>query len=100
MATLEKKTMKAVILKEPFKVVVEEVPVPTIEREDEAIIEVYQSGLCGTFPNGQADGKAQTFTGTVDTSLSRTTLSLGMRRSAGLRRLERKSKSSNRETWW
>jgi len=40
-------TMKAVVLKGPFDVVIEERPVPRIKAPTDAVIKVLQSGLCG-----------------------------------------------------
>lgn len=42
-------TMRAVVLKNPFEVIVEDRPTPKIEGDTEAVIKVYQSGLCGMF---------------------------------------------------
>jgi len=41
-------TMKAVIVKEPFVVKVEEIPTPKIEKPNDAIIKTDIAGLCGT----------------------------------------------------
>jgi threonine dehydrogenase-like Zn-dependent dehydrogenase len=40
-------TMRAVVLKEPYKLVVEDVPVPTIVDETDLIMKVHMAGLCG-----------------------------------------------------
>lgn len=41
------KTMKAVVIKEPYKIVVEDVPAPKIEQPNDVIIKVKYAGLCG-----------------------------------------------------
>lgn len=40
-------TMKAVILKESYRVAVEEVPVPTIKEDGDVLVKVHLAGLCG-----------------------------------------------------
>lgn len=40
-------TVKAVVLKGPFEVALEDVPYPAIREQTDAIIEVLYSGLCG-----------------------------------------------------
>jgi threonine dehydrogenase-like Zn-dependent dehydrogenase len=40
-------SMKAVIVKEPFNVKVEEIPTPKIEKANDAIIKTSIAGLCG-----------------------------------------------------
>ncbi len=39
--------MKAVILKEPYKIAVEEVAVPKLQTDRDVILKVHQAGLCG-----------------------------------------------------
>ena len=39
--------MKAVVLKAPYQVKVEQVPYPTIQEAGDVIIKVSQAGLCG-----------------------------------------------------
>lgn len=41
-------TMKAVNYQGPFKVKVEEVPMPTIEHPDDVIVKVTTSAICGS----------------------------------------------------
>ena len=41
-------TMQAIILRDAFKVVLEDVPKPEITDDREVLIEVHYSGLCGT----------------------------------------------------
>jgi galactitol-1-phosphate 5-dehydrogenase len=41
--------MKAVVLKAPYKVVCEERPTPQITADDQVIVKVLASGLCGQF---------------------------------------------------
>ena len=48
--------MKAVVLKEPFKVLVEQRPLPQIQLDTDIIMKVHYAGLCGRLihrPNGQ-----------------------------------------------
>ena len=40
-------TMKAVVLKAPHEIVVEERPTPEIQLDDDVIIKVHLAGLCG-----------------------------------------------------
>lgn len=40
--------MKAVVFKEPFEVVVEEQPVPSVQDPGDVIITVLYAGLCGS----------------------------------------------------
>jgi hypothetical protein len=42
-------TMKAVVLKAAYKVVCEERPTPQITADDQVIVKVLASGLCGQF---------------------------------------------------
>ncbi|MCJ1365329.1 hypothetical protein MMC16_004450 [Acarospora aff. strigata] len=46
--TTTQKTMKAVHYEEPYKVSVKEVPIPTIEHPDDAIIKVTTAAICGS----------------------------------------------------
>jgi len=39
--------MKAVVLKAPYKVICEERPTPQITADDQVIVKVLASGLCG-----------------------------------------------------
>lgn len=41
--------MKAVIIKDKFKIAVEDVPRPVIEKDTDVIIKMRASGLCGTY---------------------------------------------------
>lgn len=41
--------MKAVILKESYRVAVEDVPVPQIKEERDVLVKVHLAGLCGRF---------------------------------------------------
>jgi threonine dehydrogenase-like Zn-dependent dehydrogenase len=40
-------TMKAVVLKEPFNIKIEEVPTPKVEKDTDVVIKVHMAGLCG-----------------------------------------------------
>ena len=40
-------TMKAVVLKAPYRVICEERPTPQITADDQVIVKVLASGLCG-----------------------------------------------------
>lgn len=42
-------TMKAVIVKEPFNVKVEEIPTPKIQQPNDVIIKTSIAGLCGAY---------------------------------------------------
>lgn len=42
------KTMKAIVIKEPYNIKVEDVPTPEIKSPNDAIIKVVYAGLCGT----------------------------------------------------
>ena len=42
------KTIRAVVFKAPFHVVVEDVPVPQIEESTDAILKVSATALCGS----------------------------------------------------
>ncbi|KAA8566491.1 hypothetical protein MFRU_042g00170 [Monilinia fructicola] len=41
-------TMKAVVYQEPFKVTIEERPLPTIEHPDDALVKVTTAAICGS----------------------------------------------------
>lgn len=41
--------MKAVILKESYRVAVEDVPVPQIKEDGDVLVKVHLAGLCGRF---------------------------------------------------
>lgn len=43
------KTSKAIVLKEPYVVKLENVPRPEIQESTDVIIEVHLAGLCGMF---------------------------------------------------
>ena len=43
-------TMKAVVLKAPFDIKIEQRPTPKIEKCTDVIIKVHQAGLCGMSP--------------------------------------------------
>lgn len=82
-------TMKAVVLKEPYKIKVEDVPTPKIERETDVIMKVHMAGLCGELYiytinlNARASSDVSQeviFTGTVAISLSPTTSWWAMKR--------------------
>ena len=45
------KTMRAVVLKAPFDVKVETIPVPTIQDDTDVLVKVLQAGLCGGSPS-------------------------------------------------
>ena len=45
--------MKAVVLKGPFEVAIEERPVPRVKSPTDAILKVLQSGLCGMCGSGR-----------------------------------------------
>jgi alcohol dehydrogenase len=47
MISTTQKTMKAVVLKDPHQVVIEDRPFPIVQDPTDAIIKVHQSGLCG-----------------------------------------------------
>ena len=47
MSSTMPQTMRAVVLKKPFEVKVEQVPVPRIQADSDVIIKVQQAGLCG-----------------------------------------------------
>lgn len=40
-------TMKAVVLKEMYRVAVDDVPVPKIKEDGDVLIKVHLAGLCG-----------------------------------------------------
>ncbi len=40
-------SMKAVVIKEPYKVVVEDRPIPECQNPTDAVVKVSASGLCG-----------------------------------------------------
>jgi D-arabinose 1-dehydrogenase-like Zn-dependent alcohol dehydrogenase len=42
-------SMRAVILKDEYKVSVEERPLPVIETDGDVIVKVHLAGLCGAF---------------------------------------------------
>jgi threonine dehydrogenase-like Zn-dependent dehydrogenase len=42
------KTMKAIVIKDKFKIAVEQVPMPVIEKDTDVIIKMRASGLCGS----------------------------------------------------
>jgi hypothetical protein len=44
-------SMKAVILKESYKVVVEDVLTPTIREDGDVLVKIHLAGLCGTLPS-------------------------------------------------
>jgi hypothetical protein len=74
--------MKAVIVKEPFNVKIEEIPTPQLEKPNDAIIKTSIAGLCGAHePRSDlqaadiADSQALTFTFTAATSPDLTTSS-------------------------
>jgi threonine dehydrogenase-like Zn-dependent dehydrogenase len=43
-------TMKAVILKESYRVAVEDVPTPKIKEAGDVLVKVHLAGLCGKYP--------------------------------------------------
>jgi hypothetical protein len=49
------KTMKAIVIKEPYNIKVEDVPTPEIKSPNDAIIKVVYAGLCGTSSSEQAN---------------------------------------------
>lgn len=40
-------TMQAVVFKEPFKVAVEQMPIPTVQDPEDVVIKVGYTALCG-----------------------------------------------------
>lgn len=59
-------TMKAVVLKAPYKVVCEERPTPQLSADDQVILKVLVSGLCGRSRGARltwADIQVPIFTG-------------------------------------
>lgn len=42
-------TMQAVVFQEPFKVTVEQVPIPTVQDPEDVVIKVGYTALCGRY---------------------------------------------------
>lgn len=40
-------TMQAVVFKEPFKVTVEQMPIPTVQGPEDVVVKVGYTALCG-----------------------------------------------------